>query len=64
MSERKATKAEANYRPGADPTICANCTMFVEAYRGPHGCTAVEGRISPHGLCDYFEPKAFGSMAP
>lgn len=30
---------------------CAGCSMF----RPPHGCTLVEGSISPAGHCRYWE---------
>lgn len=52
MSE-KSTKKEANYRVGNQYKHCADCTMF----RQPNACTAVEGNISPSGLCDYFKRK-------
>lgn len=51
--EQKATKAKAHYRGGTQQKHCRICSMF----RGPHGCTAVKGQISPHGVCDYFERK-------
>ena len=55
----KATKAEAHYRAGAGDRRCAGCTMF-RPFSSPDGgyCTAVEGQISPDGLCDYFKPAA------
>ena len=49
----KATKHEADYRIGTPTNHCKLCTMF----RPPHGCTSVLGKISPQGLCDYFERK-------
>ena len=49
----KDTKEEANYRMGDETASCAQCTMF----RQPESCTEVAGKISPDGLCDYFEPK-------
>lgn len=55
MSElaRMISKEEARYRPREGKKRCAACTMF----RAPSSCTLVKGRISPDGLCDYFEPK-------
>jgi hypothetical protein len=47
----KATKARAHYRAGTSAKRCGLCTMF----RSPHGCTAVAGRVSRAGLCDYFK---------
>lgn len=49
----KATKEAADYRPGSDGTKCKNCTMFIP----PASCSAVQGKISPQGLCDYFRRK-------
>lgn len=50
----KDSKDEANYRDGHGERRCANCTMF----RPPASCTAVEGKIIPSGLCDYFKRKS------
>lgn len=47
----KASKKTANYRAGTKSRHCGICTMFV----APHGCTAVNGRIDPDDLCDYFK---------
>lgn len=47
----KAPKAKANYRPGSPAKRCADCSMF----QPPSACSAVKGKISPQGLCDYFE---------
>lgn len=47
----KATKQKANYRNGTAKRHCGICSMF----RKPDSCTAVEGKISPAKLCDYFE---------
>lgn len=49
----KASKDEADYRPGNVNEHCGICTMF----RPPHTCTAVQGRVSFGGLCDYFKRK-------
>jgi len=59
----KASKALVNYRLGTVSRRCELCTMF----RPPSSCTAVEGRISPIDLCDYFKRQpsnvvAFGSL--
>lgn len=50
-TEDKSTKAQAHYRNGTEAEHCAICTMF----RAPNACTAVQGKISPQVLCDYFE---------
>ena len=47
----KSTKAEANYRKGSGVKMCQNCTM----HEPPDSCSAVEGYISPEGVCDYFK---------
>lgn len=47
----KATKGTAHYRGGTPDKQCSQCTMF----RPPRSCTAVAGRISPKGVCDYFK---------
>lgn len=53
MSSR-SSKAEARYKDYAEGlNHCALCTMF----RPPSSCTAVEGTISPHGVCKYFKAK-------
>lgn len=49
----KAPKATAHYRLGSNTTRCLLCTMF----RSPDSCTAVTGKISPKGLCNYFKRK-------
>lgn len=51
---KKVSKATAHYRMSTNSNRkCEICTMF----RPPHDCTAVEGEISPAGVCDYFERK-------
>ena len=61
MPTDKDTKEHAEYRMGHDDDRCYHCTMFVPAKRNvktmwvSSTCTAVEGEISPHGLCNYFE---------
>jgi hypothetical protein len=52
-SDAKVSKAEAHYRAGNENECCGICTMF----RPPFGCTAVEGEIRAHDLCDLFEAK-------
>ena len=52
-SENKSTKKEANYHEPVLYEPCRTCSMFVK----PNECTAVEGRISPAGHCDYYERK-------
>src|SRR6516225_9080985 len=55
----KITKEEARYRLGTERRRCGLCSMFVRD-DGEHGdgrCTLVEGSISPHGTCKYFERK-------
>lgn len=50
---QKESKAKVHYRGGHGDHYCRNCTMF----RSPNACTAVEGYISPEGLCDLFKRK-------
>lgn len=55
---RLATKAEAVYIDSwpNKPTRCIRCTMFVIGQEiSQSRCTAVEGEISPHGHCKFFE---------
>ena len=53
MAEKKL-KAKVHYRQeGKGDHRCKNCTMF----RGPHGCTDVQGNINPEGVCDIFYAK-------
>jgi hypothetical protein len=48
----KMSKAEADYLPAApDSERCGTCVMFRMLDR----CTAVEGRISPRGVCKLYE---------
>ncbi len=48
----RSTKDEADYCGHAvDGHTCRTCLMF----RPPRSCTAVEGKISPDGYCDYWE---------
>jgi len=50
----KKLKAKVHYRQeGKGDHRCKNCTMF----RGPHGCTDVQGNINPEGVCDIFYAK-------
>jgi hypothetical protein len=59
MPTDKASKEHAEYRLGHDDDRCYNCTMYVPTVIkniwDAASCTAVEGEISPHGLCNYFE---------
>jgi hypothetical protein len=48
----KVSKAAALYQDQPrDGLSCAACTLF----RPPAACAAVEGRISPHGWCRFFD---------
>lgn len=50
----KATKTDARYQDYPKGIQqCSGCTMF----RKPHGCTAVQGRISSSGWCRFYEVK-------
>jgi hypothetical protein len=51
----KISKSQAHYRTATDGARCANCTMF----KAPGACTLVDGKISPAGVCDYFEPQTW-----
>lgn len=57
----KSTKAAADYQdePKGREHYCAVCTMF----RAPDSCTSVEGKISPHGWCRFFEAKVRAAVA-
>lgn len=46
----KATKSEAGYVDESPTRQCQTCTMFM----APDACTAVRGRISPAGHCNYY----------
>ena len=50
---KKETKEEVNFREGTPNKRCGLCTMF----RPPASCTAVQGVIDAHDLCDLFERK-------
>lgn len=52
-SKPKSTKAQVHYRGGTVKTKCSLCEMF----ESPNVCSAVRGRISPHGLCDLYRAK-------
>lgn len=52
-TEPKVSKGSVNYRPGGANERCEKCDMF----EPPNACEHVEGRISPIGTCDDFEPK-------
>lgn len=56
------SKDEAGYRRG-DPQgdSCAACMNFRPEMEQ---CTAVQGQISPAGLCDLFEPAGEGRTPP
>ncbi len=48
------SKIQADYRPEAnDGHRCAECCMFVPGT--PSYCTMIEGRISSHGWCKYWQ---------
>lgn len=50
----KATQTKAHYtRCGTEAKHCSICTMF----RPPDQCTAVAGKISRDGYCDYFKKR-------
>ena len=51
----KASKEAADYRATSNrgSERCSLCQM----YRDPFSCTAVEGKISPKGICAYFKRK-------
>src|SRR5215471_7854317 len=52
----KHTQGQVNYRRGYPLRQCGVCVMYW--HRHTHqmygGCTAVEGNITPYGLCDLF----------
>jgi hypothetical protein len=49
----KLSKSEVNYRPATGANKCGTCSMF----RGPNGCTLVEGVISKGDVCDRWSAK-------
>lgn len=49
----KLSKPEVHYRPAMGAKKCGNCVMF----RGPHGCTLVQGIIDSEDTCDRYAPK-------
>ena len=64
LDSKRITKEEADYREPSeresdatekreDDGDCDDCTMF----RKPDRCTLVIGKISPEGVCKYFERK-------
>ena len=49
---QKVSQAEALYQDRPKGGLsCAACTLF----RPPAACAVVEGRISPHGWCRFFD---------
>ena len=49
---QKVSQAAALYQDQPkDGLSCAACTLF----RPPAACAAVQGRISPHGWCRFFD---------
>lgn len=51
---RKISKAKARYQDAPKGTKrCRGCSMF----RTPDSCTLVNGEISPHGYCIYWEAR-------
>jgi 8-oxo-dGTP pyrophosphatase MutT (NUDIX family) len=55
------TKAEAHYRDPSDVPRrhCGGCAM----YRGPDGCSLVQGDIDPGAVCDHWETPGGGTVA-
>ena len=54
------TQRDANYVPHpVTGRQCDGCSMF----RSPDHCSLVAGEISPHGHCDYWEPRTVKSVA-
>lgn len=50
----KVTKAAAHYQSFPHQhKRCSYCTMF----RAPGECTKVQGEISRHGYCRFFDPQ-------
>ena len=50
----KVSKSQADYREGFDHHVCAYCAMF---NKHTHSCTAVQGKIAPYAVCDYYRVK-------
>lgn len=49
-----ASKQEAGYRDSPNNgRRCSDCRLF----RGPAGCRAVEGTISPNGWCQFWNAR-------
>lgn len=58
--KKKASKEEAGYVADSPTRQCHTCTMF----RAPEACTAVKGKISPAGHCNYYKMKEASKSAP
>jgi 8-oxo-dGTP pyrophosphatase MutT (NUDIX family) len=56
----KASKSEAGYVDDSPTRQCETCTMFM----APDACTAVRGKISPDGHCNYYEMSGARKTAP
>jgi len=59
----KASQMQADYRRGYPMEQCGVCQMYANDGAGRNGtCTAVQGEISPYGLCKYYKmlPSSFG----
>jgi hypothetical protein len=54
-AQGKVTKAVAHYQN--HPNGAKHCGVCVH-YRFPFGCQLVEGLVSPHGVCQFFMPRA------
>jgi hypothetical protein len=55
-SQDKATKLEANYREADGDGSCADCRYFSAGPARSGLCDLVTGNISPHYVCDWYEP--------
>lgn len=54
QKNRKLPKEQVNYRNATTPgKNCGSCSMF----RGPEGCTLVQGIIKKDDVCDRYDPK-------
>ena len=50
-------KKLADYRPAPmNGHECAGCCMFIPDGLAASKCTMIEGSISPHGWCKYWQP--------
>jgi len=52
LAQQKFSKRAAEYRDAPKNGLtCAACSLF----RAPRSCTIVDGDISPHGWCRFFD---------